>query len=278
MSSLNFTHITRKWTPLRAFAGTTIEVALDAIRGGKIYIAQYFAKLLYFLKFAPTSIEKVLLYSLAKASKGYVEKDPSLYEISASEIPGFEPDEMDKVKMAFKSLSRLGVAKLVTPDTIKLEQEVVDKIVEPIAHYIAKDINLRDVDPDAASYPYKIISGVSALFVMYEINRLPRSFTIMAGLLSPVAHVDRGIVRSKSTIELNEWVQARNQMRKLRPLRDRFDVEYFKAIGFLYENRIITASYPVIEVAGSFVDYVVVPAYKVYYERRLTRRIMRARK
>jgi hypothetical protein len=278
-AALEFIRITRKWSSLRAFAGNAVEVALGNVRGGQIQVAQYFAKLLYFLRFAPMSVEKVLLYSMAKASKGYVEKNPSLYEVVANEVPEFEPDEIDKVRAAFKSLSQLGIAELIAPDTIKLRPEVIDDVIKPIAFYLAKNINLKEIDFNAASYPYRVISGVSALYVMHETNRLPRSFTIMAGLLSPVAYVERGgTIKSKFTIELNEWAQARNQMRILRPLKEGFDVEYFKAVGFLHENRIVTSTYPAIEVAGTFVNYVMVPAYKMYYERRLVRRPTRTRR
>ncbi|MCC6014366.1 MAG: hypothetical protein LM564_01515 [Desulfurococcaceae archaeon] len=276
--ALDFRRITRKWNPLRGFAGRVVESALESIRGGQIHIAQYFAKLLYFLPFTPASLEKVLLYSLAKASKGFVEKNPSLYEVKALEVPGFEPDEVDKVGDAFQALSKLGIAELVAFDKIKLRPEVIDKLIEPIAFYLAKQINLRDIEPDTAAYPYKVTSGLSSLYVMHRVGRLPSSFTIMAGLLSPVAWIRRdGKVERKTTIDRVDWTIARDNMSKLRPLRDRFEVEYFKAVGFLYENNIIIRTYPSIEIPGSLVDAVIVPAYREYYRSRI-RPVQRVRK
>jgi hypothetical protein len=277
---LDYGRITRKWARLKMFERYIVESALNAVRGGQINVAQYFAKLLYFLKFAPMSVEKVLLYSLAKASKGYVEKNPSLYEVVANEVPGFESDEIVRVKTAFKSLSELGIAELITPDVIKLRSEVVDDIIKPIAPYLAEHINLKDINLNTTSYPYRVISGVSAIYVVHEINRFPRSFTIMAGLLSPTACVKRnGTIEQKFTIDLNEWTRTREQMRRLRLLRDIFEMEYFKAVGFLHENKIITVTYPnAVEVAGTFVNNIIVPAYKRYYELIKTRRALRVRK
>jgi hypothetical protein len=277
---LDHGRITRKWARLKMFERYIVESALNAVRGGQIHVAQYFAKLLYFLKFAPMSVEKVLLYSLAKASKGYVEKNPSLYEVVANEVPGFESDEIVRVKTAFKSLSELGIAELITPDVIKLRSEVVDDIIKPIAPYLAEHINLKDINLNTTSYPYRVISGVSAIYVVHEVNRFPRSFTIMAGLLSPTACVKRnGTIEQKFTIDLNEWTRTREQMRRLRLLRDIFEMEYFKAVGFLHENKIITVTYPnAVEVAGTFVNNIIVPAYKRYYELIKTRRALRVRK
>jgi hypothetical protein len=56
-------------------------------------------------------------------------------------------------------------------------------------------------------------------------------------------------------------------------------MEYFKAVGFLHENKIITVTYPnAVEVAGTFVNNIIVPAYKRYYELIKTRRALRVRK
>jgi hypothetical protein len=276
--ALDFSYITRKWAPLRRFAEKVVESALDAVKGGRIDVAQYFAKLLYFLPFAPMSVEKVLIYSLAKAGRGYIEKDPSLYEVVANEVPDFEPDEIDKVKAAFEFLNELGIVELVSPDKIKLKLDTIKGTVEHIAFYLARDLNLRDIDLDAVSYPCKVISGMNALYVMHKVNRFPSSFTIMTGLLSPTAHVKKdGTIELKTTIELNEWTLARNQMSKLRTLKDRFDVEYFKAVGFLHENRAIVKTYP-IEVVGTLVDMVIAPAYDRYYKLTRERIISRMRK
>jgi hypothetical protein len=56
-------------------------------------------------------------------------------------------------------------------------------------------------------------------------------------------------------------------------------VEYFKAVGILHENRIITGTYPTaVEVAGTFVSNVIVPTYKRYYELIRMRWVSRMRK
>jgi hypothetical protein len=275
---LDFKRITRKWATLRRFADKVVESALDTVRGGNTYIAQHFAKLLYFLPFSPTSVEKVLIYSLAKASQGYMMKDPSLYEITTSEVQGFDPDEVDKVKEAFEFLSEIGMAELVTPEKIKLKSDVIDGIIKHVAPYLVRDLNLRDLDLDAVSYPSRVISGINALYVMRKTDRLPSSFTIMAGLLSPTALVRRdGTIEFKSTIETEEWALARGQMAKLPQLKNKFDAEYFKAVGFLHENKIIVRTYPV-EVSGSLVDKVIAPAYKRCYELRRERMSSRMRK
>jgi hypothetical protein len=118
---------------------------------------------------------------------------------------------------------------------------------------------------------------MSALYVMHKVNRLPSSFTVMAGLLSPTAHVERdGAVKLKNTIETSEWDLARSQMSRLPPLEDKFDVEYFKAVGFLHENKIIVRAYP-IEASGAFVDMVIAPAYERYYKLKRERMVSRMR-
>jgi hypothetical protein len=278
-AALDFRRITYRWAFLRGFAGEVIKSALDAVKGGRVDVAQYFANLLYFLPFSSTSVEKVLFYSLVKAGRGYVEKDPSLYEVKASEVPGFDPDEIYKVKTAFEFLSRLGMADLVAPDIIRLRLNTIKGIVEPIAPFLAaKDLNPQNFNPDAIAYPYTVISGISALSVMDKTDRLPNSFTVMAGLLSPTVHVERdGTIKRKTVIEKDEWILARSQMSKLKQFRDKFEVEYFKAVGLLHENRIIVKTYP-IEVSGTLVDMVIAPAYDRYYRLRRERIISRMRK
>jgi len=274
---LGFERITRKWTPLRTFAGIAVESALDAVKQGDVDVAPYFSKLLYLLPFAPLSVEKVLTYSLIKASRGYIEKNPSLYEVHVSEVPGFEPDEVDKVKVAFEFLHGLDIAELIPPDRIKLKSEVINAIVEPVAPYLATKIDLSRVDLSRSSYPYRVVSGISSLYVMHKSDRLPTSFTIMMGLLSPTAWVRRdGKVDRKTTIERDEWEKARSNMSMLRRLRNKFDLEYFRTIGLLHENNIVVAIYPrAIEIVGTFVDKVIVPVYERYY--RLRRVVKRAR-
>jgi len=275
---LDFKKITRKSASLRRFAGKVVESALDAVKGGHTYIAQHFAKLLYFLPFSPTSVEKVLIYSLAKASRGYLEKNPSLYEVTASEVQGFDPDEVDKVKEAFEFLSEVGMVELISSDKIKLKPDVIDGAIKHVAPYLAKDLDLRDLDLDAVSYPSKVISGMNALYVMHRTDRFPSSFKIMAGLLSPTALVrGDGALELKTTIEAEEWALARRQMAKLPLLKDKFEAEYFKAVGFLHENKIIVRTYP-IEVSGSLVDKVIAPAYKRCYELRRERVASRMRR
>jgi len=276
MSALiNFERITRKWASLRRFAGYTIEAALDAVREGHVDVASYFAKLIYFLPFASRSLEKVLLYTLVKASYGFVNRDAKFYEVSVDEVPGFDPDERDNIKSAFESMQELGLADIASPEKAKLRTDVVNELVRYIAPFVVGNISYRSVDIDALSYPYRVVSGISSLYVMQKGGRLPSSYTVMMGLLSPLAEVRRdGGVVTKTTIDLNEWNTARKQMSGLRPLRDKFDVEYFKAVGILYENRIIVRSYP-IEVSGTIVNLVIAPAYHRYYTMVRQRRVGR---
>jgi len=274
---LNFERITKKWIPLRRFARCAVDSAIDSVKQGNFDVASYFAKLMYFLPFASRSLEKVLLYALVRASYGFVNRVEKLYEISVDEVPGFDPDERDEVKSAFESVHELGLADVVPPDKIRLRRSVVDDLVRYVASYIAEAISYRDMDVEAFSYPYKVVSGISSLYVMQKGGRLPRSYTVMMGLLSPLAEVRRGgSVVTKTTIDLNEWNTARKHMSGLRPLRDKFDVEYFKAIGVLYENKIITKSYP-IEVSGTVINLVIAPTYHRYYTMIRERRIARMR-
>ena len=276
---LSFERITKKWASLRRFAGLAVETALNAIEQGHVDVASYFAKLLYFLPFASRSLEKVLTYSFIKAIYGYAKKDTSYFEVSVDEIPGFEPDERDKIKAAFESMRDIGLAEVTSPNKIKLKMDpsIIGKILGPIAQYVVGSITPQNVDLEALSYPYRVVSGVSSLYVMFKGGRLPSSFTLMMGLISPTTYVKRGgVIERKNTIEPDEWNKARVQMSKLRPLKDKFDVEYFKAIGVLYENRIIVRSYP-IEVSGDMIDLVIAPTYYRYYTLLRKRRITRAR-
>lgn len=278
MPVINFRTVTHKYASLRRFAGEAVEEALEAIKGGRIEIAQYFAKLLYFLPFARRSVEKVLTYAVLKASKD--PRDPTMYEVSVGEVPGFDPDERDNVSAAFKSLCELGVAEAVGADRIRLRAEVIYNVVQPIAPFIAENIGVsREVRVDEVSYVAKTISGISALYVMHRASRMPSSFTIMMGLLSPTAWVERdGTVNRKTTISYDEWLAVKRSMASLKPLRDRFEVEYFKAVGFMHENRIVIGSYPSLEVVGSIVDLVIAPAYKRLYDLRRQRVAARARR
>jgi len=278
MSAMNFMTVTRKYAPLRRFAGKAVEVALEAVKDGKVEIAQYFAKLLYFLPFTSRSVEKVLTYAVIKSSKD--PQDPAMYEININEIPDFDPDERDKVAQAFKSLCELGIAEAVGVDRIKLRVDVVNNVVRPIAPFIAENISeLKKINIEDVPYVTKTVSGISALYIMYKANRLPTSFTIMMGLLSPTAWVEKnGKVNRKTTISYNEWLTVKRNMASLKPLKYKFEVEYFKAIGFMHENRIIIGSYPSFEVIGSVVDLVVAPAFKRLYDLRRQRATIRARK
>jgi len=264
---LDFKRITRKWTSLRRFAGLAVESALDSIGQGYVDIAPYFAKLVYFLPFASRSLEKVLMYAIVKAVHGYEKKDTSYFEVTIKEVPEFEPDEEDKVRAAFESMRDLGLAEVIAPDRIRLkvDQSTLSKVIKPIAPYVMGNMTLQNIDLEAISYPHKVVSGVSSLYAMHRSGRLPSSFTIMIGLVSPVACVKRnGTVERKNTIELEEWSEVRANIAKLKPLRDKFDVEYFKAIGVLYENKIIVRSYP-IEVSGNMIDLVIAPTYRHYH-------------
>ena len=276
---LNYERITKKWASLRRFAGLAVESALNAIEQGHVDVAPYFAKLLYFLPFASRSLEKVLTYSFVKAIYGYAKKNMSYFEISVDEIPGFDPDETDKIKAAFESMRDIGLAEIVAPDKIKLKMDLsmAAKIFRPITSYVVGNITPQNVDLEALSYPYRVVSGVSSLYVMFKGGRLPSSFTLMIGLISPTTYVRKdGTVERKNTIDPNEWSKARAQMSKLRPLKDKFDIEYFKAIGVLHENKIIVRSYP-IEVSGDMIDLVIAPTYHRYYTLLKQRRISRVR-
>lgn len=273
---IDFKYITKRWASLRRFAGYVVESALDAVRQGIIDVAPYFAKILYFLPFTSRSLEKVLLYSLVKASHGFIKKDSSYYEIKVDEVQGFEQEEVDKVKAAFESMCDLGLAEVISPTKIRLRHELINDVVRHIALYVSEDIKLKDINVEAYTYPYRIVSGVSALYAMHKSGRLPSCFTIMLGLVSPTAYVKKdGIVERKSTISTDEWIYVRNQMATLKPLKNRFDVEYFKAVGVLYENKIIVRSYP-LEVSGNFIDLAIAPAYYRYYTLMRQRRVKRA--
>lgn len=273
---IDFRYITKRWSSLRRLAGYVVESALDAVKQGVIDAAPYFARILYFLPFTSRSLEKVLLYSLVKASHGFIKKDPSYYEIGVSEVQGFEQEEIDKVKVAFESMCDLGFAEIISPTKIRLKRELINNVIKHIAPYVSEDIKLGDINIEAYTYPYRVISGVSALYAMYKSGRLPSSFTTMIGLVSPTAYVKKdGTVVKKSTISTDEWIYARNQMATLKPLKDKFEVEYLKAVGILYENKIIVRSYP-LEVSGNFVELVIAPAYHRYYTLMRQRRIRRA--
>lgn len=272
---LNFKHITESWHSLRRFAGCFVESALDAVKRGHVDIAPYFTKLLYFLPFAPRSLEKVLYYSFVKASYGFIKKDPKYYEISTKEVPGFNSDEIDKIKTAFEFMHELDLATIVSPDKIRLKLDNVNEIVRYVARYVMKDVDLHDIDTEVFSYPYRMVSGVNSLYVMHKYGRLPKSFTIMTGLVCPTVHVKKGdVIKRKLTISSTEWNNVRSNMSLLTPLRDIFEVEYFKAVGFLYENRIIVRSYP-LEISGTFVDLVISPAYRRYYTLTRERKLIR---
>jgi len=260
---IDFRHITRKWASLRRFAGLAVESALGSIEQGYVDVASYFAKLMYFLPFASRSLEKVLMYSFVKAAHGYEKKEASYFEVTIEEIP----DEEDKVRVAFESMRDLGLAEVIAPDRIRLkvDQNTLNKVIKPIAPYVMDSKTLQNIDLEAVPYPYRVVSGVSSLYVMYRSGRLPRSFTIMMGLVSPVIRVKRdGTVERKNTIEQEEWNEARENIAKLKPFRDKFYIEFFKAIGVLYENKIIVRPFPV-EVSGNMIDLVIAPTYERYY-------------
>jgi len=269
--------VTKKWASLRRFAGYVVDSALDAVKRGHIEIAPHFSNWIYFLPFSPRSLEKVLFYTSVKASYGFMKKDPSYYEITVDEVPGFDSDEIDKVKMAFESMHDLGLAEITSPEKIRLKTDIVNDIIRYVAPYVIRDIDLRDIELEAISYPYRVVSGINSLYVMNKGGRLPSSFTISSGLISPTAYVNKkGIVERKTTISLDEWSTARAHMSGLRVLKDKFDVEYFKAIGMLYVNRVIVKSYPM-EISGTIVDLVIAPAYYRYYTLMRERRAKRMR-
>lgn len=274
---INFNRITIKWASLRRFAGITVDSAVDAIKQGNFHVATYFAKILYFLPFAPRSLEKILTYAMVKLAYAYIRKDPNLCEITVNEVPGFEPDETDNVKAVFESINEIGLASLVSPDKIRFQLDTgLVSIIKPVAGYVTDNISLQNIDLESMSYPYRVVSGISSLYAMQKSNRLPSAFTVMMGLVSPVAWVEKdGTIGRKNTIEPEEWDKARSNMSRIKKVKERFGVEYFKAIGIMYENKVITKVYP-IEVSGDMIDYVIIPTYYRYYtlmrQRRLSRR------
>jgi len=277
---VDYRYIDKRWVSLRRFAGITVDVALEAVVQGHVDVSSFFARLIYFLPFTSKSLEKVLVYSLAKASYGFLKKDMNLYEISEDEVPGFEPDEVDNVRSAFKSMEDLRLADVITPSKIRLKPDVINELIRHVAVYVAEKVDFKSLagfESDAFSYPYKVVSGISSLYVMQKTSRLPKSYTTMIGLLTPLAYVKRdGTVITKPTIEPTEWSEAKKLIASLRPLRDRFEVEYFKAIGVLYDNKIIVRTYP-LEVSGTFANMVVAPAYRRYYMLKRERKLSRGR-
>jgi len=275
---LSFEYIVRKWASLRRFAGYTVDAALEAVMQGHVNIASYYARLIYLLPFASKSLERVLVYSLIKASRGYLERDTKYYEIAADEVR----EERSRVEQAFEAIARdLGLGEVIPPDIahpvprLKLKPDIVNSIVRPIAPFLARSLDLKDIaslDLGAFTYPYRVVSGVSSLYAMQKGGRLPKPYTVATGLLSPLARIENGEVVAKYAIELEEWDKARDVMSQLRPLRDRFDIDYFIAVGILYENGIITKAYT-LEVSGPFVELVIKPVYQRYYTLKRERRL-----
>lgn len=263
MTELDFRRIVGKWASLRRFAGLTVECALESVNQGKVDVATFFSKLLYFLPYSPRSLEKVLSYGLIKVSHGYVKKDTSFYTLRVNEIP-FSSEDESSVRMAFESLVELGITDIVDKDTISFRSNIVNDIVKHIAPFIIGKIQPADIALEAASYPYKVISGISSLYVMVRSNKLPRCYTVLAGLVSPVVKIDNGTSLAKSTIEVDEWNEATKRMSQIKMLKNIFVMEYFKALGFMFGNNIVVRTYP-IEVSGFFIENVIKPAYQRYY-------------
>ncbi|MEM4913145.1 MAG: hypothetical protein QW579_02965 [Desulfurococcaceae archaeon] len=274
MSKIDFRLITKKWSRLRTFAELTVESALNSIKKGHIDTASLFSGLQYQLPGTLRSVEKVFSYALVEASYGYVNKDLNRYKIEVDKVPGFEPHERNKIKWAFESLVKLGIADRVDANTIRIRPEVIDDIVRILAPFIVK----TEVEPAKlalinTTYPYKVIRGISSIYVMYQNNKLPKCYVVATGLVSPVGKVDaNGKVETKSTIDRSEWEEAKYNMSQIKKLRTSFESEhYLKALGFMIENGIIVRTYP-IEILGSFIERVIKPAYEQYYRVKVVRK------
>ncbi|MEM2197010.1 MAG: hypothetical protein QW290_08015 [Sulfolobales archaeon] len=257
---------------MRKFSGLTVESAYNSVVAGKIDVAPFYFGLQYLLPGTLRSVGKVLSYALIRASRGYLEKNISLYTVKVSEVPGFDPDERDKVKQAFNSIVKLGLATYISEDSIRINLMRVDSIIRVLAPFIKiGEVQTTSlVFEDEASYPHKVVGGISSLTVMYEGRRLPKPYTIAMGLSSPTGAVDaNGKVSIKSTIETRELREAIDNMTRIRQLRNSFEsAHYFEALGFMLGNRIIVNMTPTgIEVRGSFVENVIKPAYELYYKR-----------
>lgn len=263
-SAFTFHRVTRSLSSLRRFAGLTVECAFDSIRRGKVDVATYYCKLLYFLPFSPRSLEKVLIFGLIKACCGYVKKDINYYILKVNEI-SVDPDDESSIRASFESLIDLGMAVPTGGDAISLRPEVVNEMVRIIAPYIAEVTSPADIEIESASIPYKIVSGISALYVMHKGNRLPRCYSVLTGLVSPVVRITAsGDAVTKSTIDLDEWSEAKKRISRIKTLRDSFQIEYFKAIGLMVENKILVRTYPM-EISGYFIENIIKPAYQHYY-------------
>ncbi len=274
MSKIDFRVVTRKWTRLRRFAELTVESALNSVKSGYIDTASLFSGLQYQLPGTLRSVEKVFSYALIEASYGYVNKELDRYKIEVDKVPGFEPHERDKVIWAFESLVKLGIADRVDTNTIKIRPTAIDSIVRVLAPFVVKEgIQPAGLTPSDTAYPYRIIRGISSIYVMYQNNKLPKCYIVATGLVSPVGEVDvSGRVKTKSTIDKSEWDEARYNMMQIKTLRTGFESEhYLKALGFMIENGIIVRTYP-IEILGSFIERVIKPAYEQYYRIRVARK------
>lgn len=267
MVRVDYKYVTRKWRSLRRFAGLTVEASLDAIKSGKVEVARFYSGLLYFLPFAPRSLEKVLIRGLFKASRGYIMKETNYYTVTVEDIPDFEPDEKDAVLSAFKSIADMGLATISGPTSITFKPEVVNDLVRPLAPYIIDIMGekFHPSDVESGSHAYRLVSGISSVYIMYRGNRLPKCYTLLTGLVSPVGRVEaNGEVLVKHTIANDEWSEAKSNMSRLKPLKDSFEVEYFKALGVMFENRIVVNVGP-IEISGLFIENAIKPAYERYY-------------
>ncbi|MEM1749886.1 MAG: hypothetical protein QW088_03040 [Desulfurococcaceae archaeon] len=252
---------------LRRFAELTVESALNSIKSGYIDTASLYSGLQYQLPGTLRSVEKVFSYALIEASYGYVNKDLDRYKIEVDRVPGFEPYERNKVKWAFESLVKLGIADTVDTNTIRIRPAVIDSMVRILAPFVVKTgIQPTGLTLSDTVYPYRVIRGISSIYVMHRNNKLPKCYIVATGLVSPVGEVDaNGRVKTKSTIDRSEWDEARYNMALIKKLRTGFESEhYLKALGFMIENGIIVRTYP-IEILGSFIERVIKPAYEQYY-------------
>lgn len=268
----DYDYVTRRWARLKTFSDYAIEAALDAIMNGKYSVAAYFARTMQLMRFVPASLEVVLVYTLSKAAKAYKANRPNVI-IEAGEVPGFDPDERDRVREAFDIMKRLGLAASISPDKEKIGIDIANNVglhnvVEVFSTFIqGLDVSSLQALGPSLTYPQRVVSGLSSLYVFQQVRKLPKGLRVALGLISPVARVLRdGSIDRKNTIERDEWNTALINMSTINQLRDRFFLHYYNAIGILYDNEILARRYP-IEVSGDMIDHVIIPAYGRYYGR-----------
>ena len=268
-SGLSFVQITSSWNSLKSFSDYAIEAALEAVMSGKLDVAPYFAGTMRLMPFVRTSLETVMVYALWRAAEEY-NANRTRVEIKASEVPGFEKEKASKVKDAFEDMLKLGIVSEISPGK---EKAVIDitksQALADVVRILAAFFSTRtsgNFSFEAFGTKYKVVSGMSSLYVLSKSGRLPKGLRVAIGLVSPAVGVDEdGSVDRKGAMKEDDWVKARENMSALRELKDEFYLHYFHAVGILYGNEIVKHGTFPIKVADEIVDHVLIPAYKNYY-------------